>query len=112
MEGSLRPPLKQFYRGDGDGTSDHGTFPVEVEGRYRIRARCEMLSDVNGEGVARYSSKIWANGDVEPADWDWVETQTSDTALRSGGVALLAHHVDATFGDVTVGPLNAQIDAI
>jgi hypothetical protein len=29
--------------------------------------------------------------------------------LRKGGVVLLAHHVDATFGDVRIVPINSTV---
>ena len=42
----------------------------------------------------------------EPDGWAWTVTQASPHALRRGGLVLLAHHVDATFGDVRVVPLG------
>ena len=39
-------------------------------------------------------------------DWSFQVTQESSLALRTGGVALVAHHVDATFGDVTITALG------
>ena len=65
-----------------------------------------LPDDPSGAGVTRYSFKIWAESEAEPASWDWEETQVSLDALRTGGAALLAHHVDATFGDLTVTPLR------
>jgi len=38
--------------------------------------------------------------------------QKSLHALRRGGIALLAHHVDVTFGEVTVIPLTNRIYSV
>lgn len=102
-----KPPQKQFYRGDNDKRSDHGAFPVTLGVRYMMKLSCRTLPDAaSGAGVTRYSFKIWTAGDPEPAEWDWEVTQTSEHALRRGGVALLAHHIDATFGNVSVEPIR------
>jgi hypothetical protein len=45
----------------------------------------------------------------EPPFWDWEHVQVSREALRRGGVALVAHHVDASFGDIAVEPLRAGV---
>jgi hypothetical protein len=103
MGRSLKPPQKQFYNGGHNGMMDHGDYPI-VEGHtYWMKARCETLPDhETGAGVTRYSFKIWENDEVEPQAWAWEEVQASEHALRRGGVVLLAHHVDATFGNVEV----------
>jgi hypothetical protein len=59
----------------------------------------------NGEGVTRYDFKIWKSATAEPATWFWQQVQVSHHALRTGGLALLAHHVDASFGPVQATPL-------
>ncbi len=100
------PPFVQFYRGDHDKQINYGQFPVEVGSTYWMKARCQTLQDRSeGDGVTCYSFKIWREGETEPSQWDWQETQVSKHANRNGGVALLAHHVDVTFGNVTS---NAQ----
>lgn len=100
------PPTKQFYRGDNDQRSGHGAFPVELERTYVMKLACRTLpDDPSAAGITRFSFKIWPREEPEPAKWDWEEIQTSEHALRQGAVALLAHHVDATFGDVAVAPL-------
>ena len=100
---SERLPFTQFYRGDNDRRIDHGQFPVEIGATYWIKARCQALQDQSdGAGVSCYSFKIWKDGEKEPTQWDWKETQVSKHANREGGVALLAHHVDVTFGNITI----------
>lgn len=93
---------KQFYPGDRDGGVNYGKFATREGGTYVIRFGCETLADDAGEGVTRYSFKVWPSGDREPEAWDWQVTQRSAHALRRGAAALLAHHVDATFGNVSV----------
>lgn len=95
-------PYKQFYRGDKDHTQNYGTMPIIPGKVYQMKMRCVTLPDEGREGVTRYSWKIWRNGENEQSGWDWVVEQKSEHALRKGGVVLLAHHVDVTFGDVRV----------
>jgi len=101
------PPYLQFYPGSSDYSTDYGRFSAELETVYALRLRCATLPDAtSGDGVTRYSFKIWLAGEPEPDDWTWQHLQTDPHALRRGGPALLAHHVDLTFGDVTVVPVN------
>jgi hypothetical protein len=67
-----------------------------------IRSSCETHPDEDGQGVTMYSFKIWEKGTDEPEDWNWQYKQSSSHALRKGGVALLAHYADVTFGDVQI----------
>ena len=51
-----------------------------------------------------YSFKLWENGQSEPQEWQMtglVDLESEDY-LESGSFLLVAHHVDATFGNVTV----------
>lgn len=65
---------------------------------HELRARVEDVA-----GGTHYRFKHWPAGTPEPADWtlDLVE----DAGNATGSVALIAHHVDASFGDVVVTPL-------
>ncbi|OLS31122.1 MAG: hypothetical protein ThorAB25_04920, partial [Candidatus Thorarchaeota archaeon AB_25] len=96
-------PFTEFYRGDSGVRVNHGQSPIELGEVYWMKARCQTLpDDREGAGVSRYSFKIWKDGKEEPVQWDWQETQISIHANRKGGVALLAHHVDVTYGNVTI----------
>jgi hypothetical protein len=132
VDGPANQPKMQFYRGDKDTEINHGSPPaapaptgpdefgalqhsldfgpanVVPGGTYWMRMRCETQPDTaEGEGVTLYSWKIWDDGETEPVDWSWTPfPQISAEALRRGGVALLAHHVDATFGDVVITDLT------
>lgn len=106
--GADQPPNQQFYPGVGDGATNLGPYPVRLEYPYALVYRCETLPDSpQGHGVTRYSFKIWPAEAPEPGEWTWQQTQTSADALRRGGVALLAHHVDVSFGDLEIRPLAA-----
>ena len=101
--GAGKPPEKQFYRGDGHRTTEHGAFNLELAKTYHLKSRSTTLEDTaEGLGVTRYQFKIWEMDTEEPAVWDFDETQESASALRSGGAALIAHHVDVTFGNVVI----------
>ncbi|MCI0622648.1 MAG: hypothetical protein L0387_13480 [Acidobacteria bacterium] len=99
-------PRKQFFPGDSDLTIDLSEFPAFSQGVcYGVRFACETLPGTDSEGVTRYSFKLWPESEREPENWDWQQVQTSRTALRTGGAALIAHHIDVTFGDVIVTPV-------
>ena len=103
---SLAPEL-EFYPGDSDRPTQYGRFPVQQNRRYAVRARCETLDeDVRGENVSRFSFKIWDAASAEPEPWSWQHVQRSAIALSRGGVALVAHHADASFGDLEVQPVR------
>ena len=107
LDKSANMPFTQFYRGDNDIAPNHGQFPVEPGATYWMKAKCQTLQDLSdGDGVSCYSFKIWRDGENEPAQWNWQETQVSKHANRKGGVALLAHHVDVTFGNITIVSIN------
>ncbi len=73
---------------------------------YIFKVRVETL--VNGQSI--YKFKVWQQGDDEPDSWDVFaydrgnEYATGDPS--AGSILLLAHHVDVTFGDVSVSPLG------
>lgn len=103
-------PVRQFYPGDADKPSDYGAMAVELSTPYEIRMRAQTLPDpAGGVGLTEYSFKMWKRGAKEPTAWDWQVKHESRFSLRRGGVALVAHHVDATFGDVRVEPLRLYV---
>jgi hypothetical protein len=72
---------------------------------YMMRFREREL----GDGKTRYSCKLWPSDKPEPSAWT-VEADIPDwdgeTGTHPGSIVLVAHHADATFGDVTIAPLN------
>ena len=104
----LKPPALQFMRGDVNENIDYGSVEVRAGEKYVLKALCQTLpDDAEGRGVTRYAFKFWPAAAEEPLSWDWEHVQVSKDALRRGGVALVAHHVDASFGDIAVVPLQA-----
>ena len=100
------PAVRQFMYGAVKKETDYGTVPVHTGETYVLKALCHTLpDDADGRGVTRYAFKLWHAAAQEPPAWDWEHVQVSEHALRRGGVALLAHHVDASFGDISVVPL-------
>ncbi|HRW09127.1 MAG TPA: hypothetical protein P5121_28675 [Caldilineaceae bacterium] len=53
-----------------------------------------------------YRFKVWEQDQPEPAAWNMV-AQGDANGPDSGSVLLVAHHIDASFGDVSVRPLSA-----
>ncbi|MCP5020260.1 MAG: hypothetical protein GY930_00655 [bacterium] len=64
---------------------------------YWYRMRCE---DAPGGGTT-YSLKVWENGSVEPSAWTF-EHITNPGDPKKGSFVLVAHHVNASFGEVIV----------
>lgn len=104
-----RAPLIQFYRGDDDHTAEFGFFPFQVGSPVGLRFACRTLpTDADTAGRTEYRFRVWRLPEKEPENWNLTLVQTSRDALREGGLALIAHHVDATFGDITIRPLKEQ----
>jgi len=63
--------------------------------------RVQSVTETTG---VTYRMKIWNSISPEPSRW------TAETLVvggpPSGGIALVAHHVDATFGDLVVSPIG------
>jgi len=75
-------------------------FLPALEVRYIFKMRVES---VPGQG-GLYSLKVWEDdGQPEPSAWNLIH-QADSSNLAYGSFMLLAHHVDASFGDVTVTP--------
>jgi len=102
-----------MYRWETDTLGDRlqimgngGSIVEDTSGRklaygvpYVFKMRVET---VPGQG-GLYSFKVWEEGQLEPSGWD-LTTQEELADPQNGSFLLLAHHVDASFGDVTVIP--------
>jgi regulation of enolase protein 1 (concanavalin A-like superfamily) len=77
------------------------TTPPAIGGEYIFKMRVETAPGVGGF----YQLKVWPSNQPEPAAWD-LSGQEELTDPQSGSILLLAHHIDATFGDVTITPLG------
>ena len=84
------------------------TYPFELNTTYIFKLRAETVGS-----AGRYSFKIWEQGQPEPAWSDsrfssLVNVLDNNNDLLSGSVLLVAHRVDATFGNVAICPIDAS----
>jgi uncharacterized repeat protein (TIGR02543 family) len=90
----------QMMGGDGEIVAeDTSGRKLEYDTRYIFKMRVETIAGQGG----LYSFKVWEEGQPEPSEWDLV-AQEGLSNLQNGSLMLLAHHVDASFGDVTITP--------
>ncbi|MGA9115310.1 MAG: immunoglobulin domain-containing protein [Bacteroidota bacterium] len=69
--------------------------------RYIFKMRVQTLPGLGPQ----YCLKVWQEGQQEPSQWNLVGQQ-SFTDPQTGCLLLVAHHVDASFGNLTVVPLS------
>jgi len=76
---------------------------------YNFKMRVETIPDQGG----LYSLKVWEASEPEPPEWDFFGQEGLDDP-QNGSLLLMAHHVDASFGDVTItpGPFDDTIPPI
>lgn len=86
------------------GSADGGNSPLTLGTTYTLKFRVETV-----DGLPVYNLKIWS-GVIEPG-WQ-VTWQGSASDPRSGSVVLFAHHVETSFGSVSVTPLGASPQAV
>jgi len=58
-----------------------------------------------------YSLKVWDDNQDEPAEWN-LQQQTGLADEVNGSLVLILHHVDATFGNLTVVPIDSGSDNV
>ncbi|MEM7112267.1 MAG: hypothetical protein AAF614_07535 [Chloroflexota bacterium] len=85
----------QVFTKPPDGV-DAVPFPIEFGQTYWFKARVETTAVGH-----LYRYKAWPDGEAEPADW-MLYRMTNKLNLAHGSFLLVAHHVDATFGDLLV----------
>jgi len=69
--------------------------------------KVSITSSPNPGKPATYRFKVWEASQAEPATWDF-EQQGNSGEPKSGSILLVAHHVDARFGNVTVNLASVQ----
>ncbi len=99
-----------YYYGGGphlELQGDASVLVADTSGRtltndvpYYWKVRVETIA---GTG-SFYSMRVWEVGTAEPAAWDLAGWQGTDD-LSTGSLLLIAHHVDATFGNLSVVPV-------
>ncbi len=92
-------------KGDGWRKPLNTTKKWELNTPYTLKMSVQSVDD---SSKAYYRLKFWKQGEMEPAAWD-VEGFSDDNNTSSGSMVLVAHHVDAEFGDVQIRRL-ADLD--
>jgi len=85
----------------GVNNSATTSFQLQLGVTYMFKMRVETIPDQGG----RYWLKVWEMGEAEPTLWD-LTLQESFADPQFGSLLLIAHEVDARFGNVTIVPLN------
>lgn len=75
--------------------------PLALGVRYMFKAQVSTNPGVGGI----YKMKVWQDGTPEPAAWD-VQGQQGVGDPQTGSLLLVAHHLDVSFGNVSVVPLE------
>ncbi|MEM7115103.1 MAG: hypothetical protein AAF614_21875 [Chloroflexota bacterium] len=91
LELNARPP---------DNTVSTTEVPLTLGKTYWLRVRTTATPLGN-----LYQLKAWKEGQPEPKKWQ-LHKQTHRLNFSQGALLLVAHHVDVTFGDIEVTPIN------
>lgn len=93
------PSRYQILGNNGANLDSDTSNPLVVGVEYIFKTRVESIGSTDN-----YRMKVWRSGDPEPAEWQLNGQQSDPGDPANGCFVLLAHHVDATFGNVTVTP--------
>ena len=91
---------QEIYVNPGAVQISDRTKTITYGQTYWLRCRTEIL---NGN-QPHYLYSMWQDGQAEPSSWE-LEGWGNIGDPTTGSFLLLAHHVDATFGPVTVTPV-------
>ncbi len=100
----------QYFEGFevlGNGGRLIGTTPKTLSFGVTYLFKLAVQSNLDPDIPATYRFKVWPASSAEPAVWD-VERRGFQGEPSGGGLLLLAHHVDARFGQVRVDLLNTR----
>lgn len=89
--------------GNGDGQ------PVAIDDDFELVTGVTYIFKMRVEthpSESRYLLKVWPQNQPEPAAWSLTRSAPLSEAA-TGSVLLVAHHVDASFGNVTITPASA-----
>ncbi len=84
---------------DNQPQSYTGAVRLPFETKLWMRARVERTDD-----GPRISMRAWADGSDEPKQW--AVSVVEDDGPEAGSVAVVAHHVDVSIGDIAMEPLG------
>ena len=73
---------------------------LKLDTWYVLKTRSQMFGEKENY---KYWMKFWKLSDPEPADWDLKGIGAANNS-PNGSVVLDAHHVDATFGNISIIP--------
>ncbi len=90
----------------GNNSNNLGTSNKELEIGTTYNFKLNIVSSGSPDIAAFYRFKVWPAAAAEPATWD-IENRGQKDEPRFGSMVLVAHHVDARFGPVTV-----QLDSV
>lgn len=90
--------------GHGGITLNENGRPIDFGETYMFKVQIQSSA---GNQPATYRFKMWNVEEAEPAAWDFQETGRPGEP-DAGSILLLAHHVDAEFGTVTVNLNSTQ----
>ena len=74
---------------------------------YVWKMRAQTWED-SGQTYHSYSLKAWELGTAEPSQWNLTKTYAGGV-VTNGSALLVAHHMDVTFGDLTVIGLDDAV---
>lgn len=100
---SFRPNKHLVIRLNDADPPNGQVFNFEFGARYHLVMQVE--TDPADPDKSHYRVKMWKEGDSEPASWGVQRTDEQDRR-PTGSVLLVAHMLDATFGDVSIRPLG------
>lgn len=74
----------------------------DYETKYFFRIRVAISEE---QGNSTYHLKAWKESEDEPAEW-LLSAAGDSNSLNRGSILLLAHEASATFGDITINPID------
>lgn len=86
-----------------------GTWPETPKLAFGVTYyfKVQVESPANQSNAATYRFKVWPSTEAEPVAWN-IEGTGFSFAPAGGSILLVAHYVDAHFGDVTVELASTQ----
>jgi len=103
----LQPNTGELYLFMNSTASDYEDTGKQLSFGVTYLFKVQVETQPDGRSV--YRMRVWPQGSIEPGIWDVSATDQANYATAddptSGSLLLLAHHVDATFGNVSVTPL-------
>ncbi|RIK42591.1 MAG: hypothetical protein DCC55_08395 [Chloroflexi bacterium] len=99
--GEISSGLQMVGTGGGELTANANKQP-----EFGVPYLMKMSVQAIASNRSYYRFKVWKASDPEPFGWD-METPGRSSEPPTGSLLLVAHHVDASFGKVTVTPLSA-----